>query len=251
MNDAERMIIKTLQNKLNINFFNEGLLFEALVHTSYYNEQKQRGRTDVKSNERLEFLGDAVVDILICEILYREYPDLNEGTMAKIKAAVASEEVLSDIAHSLGLGDFLFLGKGEEKSGGRLRSSILADTLESLIAAIYIDLGYEKVKELFWKKFKFYINEVLEGRKLFDYKTALQEITQKRYHVVPEYILVKTEGKGHDKVFYVEVRVKDKTYGKGVGRSKKEAEKKAAKEAYEKMVKEYEDNTNFSPLPGM
>ena len=251
MNDIEKKIVEDLQNRLNITFFKEELLFEALVHTSYYNEQRQSGRVEIRSNERLEFLGDAVVDLLICEILYKEYPDLDEGMMAKIKAAVASEEVLSDIARSLKLGSFLFLGKGEEKSGGRMRNSILADTLESLIAAIYMDLGYEKVKELFWERFRFYINEVLEGRKLFDYKTALQEITQKRYHVIPEYALIKTEGKGHDKVFFVEVRVKGETYGKGIGKSKKEAEKKAAKEAYEKLVRDREDNTGFPSLRGM
>jgi len=251
LTDVEKKVVEDLQNKLNTVFSNEELLFEALVHTSYYNEQKQSGRAEIKSNERLEFLGDAVVDLLICEILYKEYPNLNEGMMAKIKAAVASEEVLSDIARSLELGNFLFLGKGEEKSGGRARNSILADTLESLIAAIYMDLGYEKVKELFWERFKFYINEVLEGRRLFDYKTALQEIIQKRYHVIPEYTLVKTEGKGHNKIFFVEVKVKGETYGKGSGRSKKEAEKRAAKEAYEKLVRDHEDNPGLPSLRRM
>ncbi len=234
MTDKETVVVKKFLEKLKLHSTDINIFFEALTHTSYANEQRQAGRRDVNSNERLEFLGDAVVDLLVCEILYNEYPSASEGEMSKVKAAVASEKVLAMIAKEINLGDFLFLGRGEEITGGRERESILADTMEAVLGAIFVHFGLEKVKELFKSRFKKYSKLVMEGKLLFDYKTALQEYTQKEYKTLPEYRLVSRDNGG----FCVEVLVNGKSMGYGYGRSKKEAEKAAAEEAYKHLLGE-------------
>ena len=230
MRALEKKKITKLLRKLSMETENVSLFFRAMVHSSYANEQKQAGRK-IESNERLEFLGDAVVDLLVCEILYKEYPKATEGEMSKVKAAVASEKILAMMARDYGIPDFLFLGKGEERSGGRERDSILADAMEALIAAVYLEFGFEKVKEIFGDSFKRYSKLVMEGKLLFDYKTALQEFTQEVFKELPKYKVVKRKN-GH---FEVEVYVNGKLYGRGRGRSKKEAEKEAAEEAYKAL----------------
>lgn len=235
MTEAERKVIEAFQERMEIRFRDEELLFQAFCHSSYANEQRQAGRRDVESNERLEFLGDAVLELLVCELLYRKYP-VSVGEMARVKAAVASEEVLAEIARKLKIGEYLFLGKGEERTGGRNRDSILADALEALIAALYIDQGLEKLRELFEGEITSYVDRVLKGEILFDYKTALQEIVQKDHKFPPEYVLVQTKGKRDEKVFVVEVRLNGVTLAVGEGRTRKEAEKDAARKAYEKLV---------------
>lgn len=230
MNDIEMEKTLRLMKKLDIGHDNPGIFFLSMVHSSYANEQKQAGRK-IDSNERLEFLGDAVVDLLVCDVLYKNYPDASEGVMSKVKAAVASEKVLSMMAREYGLSEQLFLGKGEEMTGGRERDSILADAMEALVGAVYLSKGFETVKRIFGEKFTRYSKLVIEGKLLFDYKTALQEITQERFKVLPEYE-VSTKKNNY---FEVKVYINGKFYGKGKGRSKKEAEKRAAEEAYKAL----------------
>jgi len=219
---------KELQKRLELNGVDLDTLFTALVHSSYANEQRQAGRKDISSNERLEFLGDAVVDLLVCDILYETYPNASEGEMSRVKAAVASEKILSMIAREIDLGSYLFLGKGEEMNGGRNRDSILADAFEAFLGAIFLGEGLEGVKRRFSSSFEKYIKLVMEEKLLFDYKTALQELTQRMLKKLPEYKVISRGGEG----FEVEVIVDGKTLGRGRGRSKKEAEKAAAEEAY-------------------
>jgi len=219
---------KELQKRLELNGVDLDTLFTALVHSSYANEQRQAGRKDISSNERLEFLGDAVVDLLVCDILYETYPNASEGEMSRVKAAVASEKILSMIAREIDLGSYLFLGKGEEMNGGRNRDSILADAFEAFLGAIFLGEGLEGVKRRFSSSFEKYTRLVMEEKLLFDYKTALQELTQRMLKKLPEYKVISRGGEG----FEVEVIVDGKTLGRGRGRSKKEAEKAAAEEAY-------------------
>ena len=236
MTESEKRVVEKLQERLGVHFDNEKLLFHALCHSSYANEQRQAGREDVESNEKLEFLGDAVLELFVCEILYREYPEAEVGDLARVKSAVASEEVLARVSRKLELGKYLFLGKGEEKTGGRERDSILADAFEALLAALYLDQGYQRIKELFEDEFEFYIEKIMRGEMLFDYKTALQEIVQKEYKIPPEYVLVGTERSGSEKLFVVEVRINNEIVAVGKGKTKKEAEKDGARKAYERLV---------------
>jgi len=194
----------------------------------------QLGR-NLKNNERLEFLGDAVVEMVVCDLLYRNYPEASEGDMAKVKGAVASEEVLTEIANEYQLGKYIFLGKGEEKTGGRTRSSILADAFEALCAAIYLDGGLDSVMNVFGKRFVKAIEIFLTGQRIFDYKTALQEITQEHYRELPEYRSIRSEENGK---FTVELYIQGRKISTGSGNSKKDAEKDAARKAYELLIEE-------------
>jgi len=189
----------------------------------------------LKNNERLEFLGDAVVEMVVCDLLYRNYPEASEGDMAKVKGAVASEEVLTEIANEYQLGKYIFLGKGEEKTGGRTRSSILADAFEALCAAIYLDGGLDSVMNVFGKRFVKAIEIFLTGQRIFDYKTALQEITQEHYRELPEYRSIRSEENGK---FTVELYIQGRKISTGSGNSKKDAEKDAARKAYELLIEE-------------
>ncbi len=233
MSKVEREKTLRLIEKLGIDAESPDLFFLSMIHSSYANEQRQAGRK-IDSNERLEFLGDAVVDLLVCDVLYRNYPDASEGVMSKVKAAVASEKVLSMMAREYELSEHLFLGKGEEITGGRERDSILADAMEALIGAVYLSKGFEEVKRIFGERFVHYSKLVMEGKLLFDYKTALQEITQERFKVLPDYEVSMKK----NNYFEVKVYINGKLYGKGKGRSKKEAEKRAAEEAYKALKDE-------------
>ena len=234
MTKKEKESVIVFLNKLNLCCKGIETFFVSLVHSSYANEQIQVGRNDITSNERLEFLGDAVVDLVVCDLLYRKYPNATEGEMSKVKAAVASEKILSIMAREINLGDYLFLGKGEENTGGRNRDSILADAFEAFLGAIYMTYDLFKVKELFGKRFNHYISLVMEGKLLFDYKTALQEFTQRISKELPEYRVVQKKNNS----FVVEVLVNNKVMGKGSGRSKKEAEKAAAEAAYKALMED-------------
>ncbi|MBO8140151.1 MAG: ribonuclease III [Thermosipho sp. (in: Bacteria)] len=230
--------IKNLEKIIGYEFNSKKLLLTALSHTSYVNEQKRKNNK-VQSYERLEFLGDAVVELLVCTRLYENYNNLSEGTMAQIKAAVASEDILSEIAKKLDLGSFILFGKGEEASGGRNKKSILADVFEALVAAVFIDSkkNLKLVSQIFDPLLENYITLYLKGNKIFDYKTKLQELTQEVYKSLPNY-QISTEGEN----FKAKVIVNNKVYGEGEGCSKKEAEKKAAAEAYKKLLKEVSNN---------
>ncbi len=235
MKEEELKRLIEFMEKLQYRFLEPKLLFTALCHSSYVHEERQRGRKDVESNERLEFLGDAIVDFLIAEHLYTSYPEAPEGTMSKIKAAAASEDALALIARDLCLNQYIFLGHGEELSGGRERESILSGAVEALAAALYLDGGLKVTKSVLLSHLARYIEQIAEGRIVFDHKTTLQEIVQERYRTLPEYVLVREEGPAHMKKFFVEVRVKGQALAVGEGSSIKDAEKNAAKLALERL----------------
>lgn len=215
-----------LEKRINYTFQNRELIYEALSHSSYANEKKKQRR----SNERLEFLGDSVLSVVVSQYLFTHYPDLPEGELTKIRAALVCEKSLHRFALQIGLGEFLMLGKGEEHTGGRERPSILADAFEAVIAAIYLDGGLEAARKHI---LHFLPKNIPENRSLLfgDYKTALQEVIQKNPEEKVEYVLRSETGPDHDKSFVVEVCLNSNVIGKGNGKSKKEAEQMAAKEA--------------------
>jgi len=213
-------------------FTDKRLLEEALTHKSYYHENREAAPSH---NERLEFLGDAVIGLIIVEYLFLEEKQYPESVLAKVKSYLVSEVVLADIAASMSLGKYLLLGKGEESTGGRNKKSILADALESIIGAVYLDSGYEKTKSIVLGFFKEKIDSAIESGEFFDYKTELQEKTQLLYGTLPEYRVVRQQGEEHKRIFTVAVYLNDKKMGTASGRRKKEAETLAAKKALEKI----------------
>ncbi|POZ87807.1 MULTISPECIES: ribonuclease III [Petrotoga] len=219
---------------------NEKLLFEALCHKSYVfdNENIQRR---LNSNERLEFLGDAVLELVISEFLHNNYY-LSEGEMSKARAIIGSEVILAEVALKLGLDNFIFLSKGEDKQSGRRKKSILSDTMEAVFACIYISCGYEKVKKYIIKNMKEYIENAVGGNIFLDYKTRLQEITQEKAKKLPEYVLLNASGPSHMKRYKVAVKLGDEILGIGEGFSKKIAEQLAAKIACEKFLDSVGEN---------
>lgn len=220
-----------LEKKFYHVFKNKALLEEALTHKSYFHEH----RDAVFYNERLEFLGDAVLGLVVVEHLFRLKDQYPESVLAKMKSFLVSEGVLADIASSLSLGTYMRLGRGEEATGGRNKKSILSDAFEAVIGAIFLDAGYEKTKEtvLFFLKGKLQPN--LSIADVYDYKTALQEMSQLHYGVLPEYRLLREEGAEHERIFTVAVFINGKKYGVGTGKRKKEAESQAAKKALEQL----------------
>ena len=222
--------MKTLQEKLNYTFQNIGLLENALTHSSYANEHREKGFT---SNERLEFLGDSVLGLVVADHLFRTQPNLPEGDLTRIRAALVCEGSLVEAARSLELGAYLKLGKGEDAGGGRERPSILADATEAVIAAVYLDGGIGQARKLIRTLILERSQEVGEtGR---DYKTALQERIQRESGQVLTYRLLDEWGPDHAKVFSVEVDLNGEPLGSGEGHSKKEAEQNAARAALAKL----------------
>ena len=217
--------LQELQNRIGYTFEKEGLLRQALTHSSYANEKHMKKHSD---NERLEFLGDAVLEIVSSDFLYRNYPDLPEGDLTKLRASIVCEPTLALCTREMDLGDYLLLGKGENQTGGRKRKSILSDALESVIGAIYLDGGFEPAKKFIHK----FILTDIEHKKLFyDSKTILQEVVQGNYKERLHYELISEEGPDHDKQFSVEARIGDKVIGSGTGHTKKAAEQEAAYQA--------------------
>lgn len=225
--------MKPLEENLRYEFKNKKLLINALTHSSYANE----ARDGVSSNERLEFLGDSVLSIVVSEYIYKEFNNLPEGELTKLRASLVCEKSLCQFSRELELGKYLRLGKGEDKGGGRERDSILADAFEAVLAAMYLDGGFNVAKN---HVMRFIKNELkhTDDEVFKDYKTALQEIIQKNPEESVTYILTKETGPDHDKVFEVEVRLNSNTIGKGIGKNKKQAEQSAAKEALRLMGKE-------------
>jgi len=217
----------------NYRFTNPSFLTEALTHKSYVNERRDFGR---KHNERLEFLGDAVLSLIMSDYLAGQYPELSEGALSKLKATLVSEAPLASAARRLDLGARLKLGRGEELSNGRDKASLLADAFEAIIAAIYLDGGLEASRNFTIEALTDELRQIdvlqeKPGRD--DYKTRFQEWCQKRYELLPRYVIVRETGPDHQKLFEVEVRVNDKVFGIGRGYSKKEAEQEAAQRALE------------------
>ena len=215
-----------LEEKIGYTFRNPQLLEQALTHSSFANEGKKHGH----NNERLEFLGDSVLSVIVARNLFLTYKDLPEGELTKLRASLVCEKALDVFAGQIGLGKYLRLGKGEEMTGGRERPSILADAFEALLAAIYIDGGYEAA-QTFVLGFIPRNLDVRRKNKLSDYKTALQEIIQQNREERVEYVLVDEHGPDHAKVFTAEVLLNTNVIGRGTGSSKKQAEQNAAHEA--------------------
>lgn len=210
------------------------LLFKALCHSSFTNEIEREDKGSLESNERLEFLGDAVLDLCVADILFNRY-SVSEGIMSKVRAVVASEEILARVSKDRKIGTYLLLGKGEEKSGGRERDSILADALEAVLGAIYLSNGLTESKKFVISILEEYIERAIKGKLLLDYKTALQELTQGLYGVRPDYVIKKEEGIPPDNFFIVSVNINEEEAACGKGKTKKGAEQDAARKAYRKM----------------
>jgi len=221
-----------LERHLGYTFKSKKLLIEALTHRSFYYEYPEKAAAH---NERLEFLGDSVLGFVIVEFLFSSNLQFTESVMAKIKSYLVKESVLSEIAGSLSLGRYLRLGKGEEATGGRAKKSLLADAMEAVLGAVYIDGGYRKVRELILRLFREKIDSATGSGEFHDFKTELQEETQLRSGVLPEYRVIKQEGEEHKKVFTIGVFIKGKRFGTGSGKSKKEAETLAAREALSRL----------------
>lgn len=228
MNENERM--EQFQQKINYKFKNDRLLYEALSHSSFANENKKQRN----SNERLEFLGDSVLSIVVSDYIFEHFKHLPEGELTKLRASLVCEKSLFEFSKKIDLGNYIFLGKGEELTGGRTRPSIISDAFEAVIAAIYLDGGMEPVSKYILS----FIPEDISpsGSKSFhDYKTMLQEIIQRNPEEKIEYFLKSESGPDHDKKFTVQVKLNNNVIGEGMGHSKKNAEQAAAREALELM----------------
>ncbi|ORU01221.1 Ribonuclease III [Anaerovibrio sp. JC8] len=223
-----------LASQLGVRFKHIGWLHQALTHTSYANESRIR----VEHNERLEFLGDAVLELAISTYLFKHFPELPEGDLTKSRAAVVCEASLSSRAAELNLGEYLLLGHGEQSSGGRKRASILEDAFEAVIGAIYMDQGWACAQAYVIRQLEDHLDQVQRGvSSVKDYKTMLQELVQRNGENKICYCMIGADGPDHAKIFKFEVRLNDEVLGIGTGPSKKAAEQQAAKQALEKMDK--------------
>ncbi|WP_457560348.1 ribonuclease III [Caminibacter sp.] len=223
------MVAKDLQKSLGYQFKDEKLITEALTHRSYTKEF---------NNERLEYLGDAVLDLIVGEYLYHLFPNAEEGMLSKLRAALVNEDAFYKLAKRLNLGKYLFLSPAEENNGGRDKPSILSSAFEALIGALYLEAGFDKAKEAALNLIKKEYSKINPDELLKDYKTTLQEITQAHFGVVPEYRLIKAVGPDHKKEFEIGVYINDKEYARAKGRSKKAAQQEGARLTIEKLKKE-------------
>lgn len=234
VSSERRKELQLFEKKAKIRFRKIEFLNLAFCHRSFANENIKK----IDNNEKLEFLGDSVFGLIVSDYLFRNLPGKAEGDLARIKSFVVSESSLNDIARNLKVDNYILIGKGEEYSGGRTKKAILADCMEAVIGAYYLDSGFKSVRQFILENIIPEINKVLEDKHNKDYKTLLQEFVQKKYKCYPKYHLVKKTGPDHDKTFWIEVKVNNKTYGPGKGKNKKEAEQKAAGIAYKDFVKE-------------
>jgi ribonuclease-3 len=225
-----------LQQSLGITFNNISLLEQALVHSSYVNENP--GFAPIP-NERLEFLGDAVLGLVVAERLYQDFPQFTEGQMTRLRAALVRRETLARMAQAIGLGDHLYLGKGEEASGGRQKPVNLAGAIEAVIGAIFLDQGLARARDFTLRLLETDLREAVTRGDSIDYKSELQELIQAKEQQIPTYHVIESTGPDHDKRFTVEVRVGDTLLGRGSGKSKKTAESEAARAALEKLHRDY------------
>ncbi|NPA87891.1 ribonuclease III [Caminibacter pacificus] len=223
------MVAEELQKSLGYQFKDEKLITEALTHRSY---------TKDFNNERLEYLGDAVLDLIVGEYLYHLFPDAEEGMLSKLRAALVNEDSFDKLAKKLDLGKYLFLSPAEENNRGREKPSILSSAFEALIGAIYLEAGFDKAKEIALRLIKEVFPKITPEELLKDYKTNLQEITQAHFGVVPEYRLISATGPDHRKEFEIGVFINDKEYARAKGRSKKAAQQEGARLTIEKLKKE-------------
>lgn len=226
------MQIKAIETEIGYTFKNKQLLIRALTHSSYSNENK---KDKFKNNERLEFLGDSVLGVIVSEYIFNQYATLEEGQLTKIRAKIVCEASLGSAARTLKLGDYMQFGRGEELTGGRTRTSILSDAFEALIAAIYLDGGMEYAKPFVIKQLECIIQDAVQGRLFVDYKTRLQEVIQVTKGNRIKYEIYKEEGLDHAKIFHTHVKLNDTVIGEGTGNSKKESEQAAAKEGLKRI----------------
>lgn len=227
--------LKALETRIEYSFKNMEMLFRALTHKSYANEI----RKNIEHNEKLEFLGDAVLDLVIGQLLFEKFPNDNEGGLSKKRASIVNEEVLSEIATDLGLNQLMLLGKGEAQTGGSSKPRLVASVFEAILGAIYLDGGFEVAREFIVREFSDVADRVCQHEDFErDYKTRLQELVQKSVKETPRYEVLAEEGPPHDREFLVCVKVKEELWAQGRGRSKKNAEQSAAKSALELKYKE-------------
>ena len=229
MLDAKRR--KEIEHRIGYTFHNPALLEKALTHSSYSNEHRL-GK--LNNNERLEFLGDAVLEVVSSEFLYKKYPERPEGELTKQRASMVCEQTLALCARDLELGSYLLLGRGEDMTGGRERASVTSDAMEAMIGAIYLDGGFANAKEYIDR---FILNDIEHKQLFYDSKTILQEIVQGEMECEPVYELTGEEGPNHNKKFTVQVLIREQVYGTGSGRTKKAAEQEAAYAALLKLKK--------------
>lgn len=225
------MTFDQLQKTIGIIFENKSLLRQAFAHRSYLNESKEIRQ----SNERLEFLGDSILSFLTSEYLYQTFPDYPEGTLTNIRSSLVKTKSLCEIASTLGLGELLLLSRGEEESGGRTNPSLLADTFEALLGAIYLDRGIDPAKKFLETYVFAKTQSIIEQKSYIDYKSLLQEIIQEQSKISPTYHVTKSEGPDHAKTFWIDAYASERILGSGIGKSKQEAEQQAAANSLEKM----------------
>jgi len=223
---------KLLQKKLGVKFSNLALLQQALVHRSYLNEMPDSG---LESNERLEFLGDAVLGLVVAGKLFEDYPKHPEGLLTEMRVALVRRDTLARVAKTLSLGEYLFLGRGEEAAGGRGRPSNLSAAYEAVVGAVFVDGGMQKARRFVINSLAAEFRELPKGRALANPKSQLQELLQAQFQKAPVYKLLRDEGPDHSKVFTVQVWGGRKPLGVGQGKSKQQAEKEAARDALEKI----------------
>ena len=231
LNGGRRQQLLTLSERLGVKFHDIGLLDQALTHTSYANESKR----NTAHNERLEFLGDAVLELASSTYLYAHFPEMPEGQLTKTRASIVCSATLAKLAAGLHLGDYLLLGHGEEMGGGRTRQTNLEDTFESVIGAVYLDRGWDVAKDYVMRQLAPEFEKASRGAILKDYKTILQERVYQKEGQSVAYELVEEIGPDHDKSFTFQVRITGKVMGQGTGHSKKEAEQQAAREALARL----------------
>lgn len=225
--------LSEIECALGYNFKNKQILLEALTHRSFSHENPQITQN---YNERLEFLGDSVLGLVVVEYLFKTKTDFSEAAMSKIKSYIVKESVLSEAALKISLGRHIRLGKGEKEGKGYEKKSILADAMEAVLGAVYLDNGYESARTVVLKLLNDTLDVAMNSEQFLDFKTDLQNECQMKFNATPEYKIIKQEGKDHQKMFTAEVFINSKTFGKGRGRSKKEAETAAAKEALLKIM---------------
>lgn len=234
MNKKQSSDIETLESKLGYSFGDRSVVLEALTHRSYAHEKKNK-----KNYERLEFLGDAVLQLIVTEYLLDRYKDYDEGLLSKLRGYFVSEGFLSKIATDMELGEHILLGKGEKASGGKYKESLLCDIFESVVAAIYLDGGYDEARRIIMGHFGTKIDEDISTSSFVDSKSELQKITQRQFGSLPEYTVVSESGPEHDKIFVVRVHVEGLVTETGRGKTKKNAEKDAAAKALQLLGNDF------------
>jgi ribonuclease-3 len=250
MNDERKRLLQELEAHLGYRFSDLALLDNALTHRSFVNENTGLGLND---NERLEFLGDAVLELTVSDMLMKKFPDHAEGELSKLRASVVNEKPLAEIARRFRIGEFLLLGRGEETSLGRMKPSLLANAFESIVAALYLDGGFDRTAAFVGRLFEPLIEEGAMPALYRDYKTAIQEICQMRFREIPRYVVLSETGPDHDKRFEIGLMLGERIIATGKGRNKKEAEQNAAQAALEGLHSPAPPSSdragNTSPFP--